>query len=216
MKRLIVLLLLVNLSILLFKFGNYTIQTNIVYITNYNTPKDVVIKKEPDNNRAITSTEVLPKVPTEVLPTEVLPEVLHEVPTEILPTEVLPKVPTEVLPNEVPTEVLPNEVPTEVLPTDVLPTDVLPNEVLPKVPDEVLPKVPDEVLPKVPDEVLPKVPDEVLKETPPLAVHPLEVHSLAVHSLAVHSLDNDIDERVAKILLSFQKMNFTDSVYSYM
>ena len=205
MKRLIVLLLLVNLSILLFKFGNYTIQTNIVYITNYNTPKDVVIKKEPDNNRAITSTEVLPKVPTEVLPTEVLPtevlpEVLHEVPTEILPTEVLPKVPTEVLPNEVPTEVLPNEVPTEVLPTDVLPTDVLPNE----------------VLPKVPDEVLPKVPDEVLKETPPLAVHPLEVHSLAVHSLAVHSLDNDIDERVAKILLSFQKMNFTDSVYSYM
>jgi hypothetical protein len=181
MKRLIVLLLLVNLSILLFKFGNYTIQTNIVYITNYNTPKDVVIKKEPDNNRAITSTEASTDVPNEVLTTEVLPtEVLHEVlPTEILPTEVLP---TEVLP----------KVPTEVLPTEVLPT---------------------EVLPKVQPDVLP---NEVLKETPPLALHPLAVHPLAVHPLAVHSLDNDIDERVAKILLSFQKMNFTDSVYSYM
>ena len=196
MKRLIVLLLLVNLSILLFKFGNYTIQTNIVYITNYNTPKDVVIKKEPDNNRAITSTEASTDVPNEVLTTEVLPtEVLHEVlPTEILPTEVLP---TEVLP----TEVLP-KVPTEVLPTEVLPTEVLPTEVLPKVQPDVLP-------------------NEVLKETPPLAlhplaVHPLAVHPLAVHPLAVHSLDNDIDERVAKILLSFQKMNFTDSVYSYM
>ena len=178
MKRLIVLLLLVNLSILLFKFGNYTIQTNIVYITNYNTPKDVVIKKEPDNNRAITSTEASTDVPNEVLTTEVLTtEVLT---TEVLPTEVLPKVPNEVLPNEVPNEVLP----TDVLPTDVLPTEILPNE--------------------------------VLKETPPLAVHPLAVHPLAVHPLAVHSLDNDIDERVAKILLSFQKMNFTDSVYSYM
>ena len=161
MKRLIVLLLLVNLSILLFKFGNYTIQTNIVYITNYNTPKDVVIKKEPDNNRAITSTEASTDVP--------------------------------------------NEVPNEVLPTEILPTEVLPTEVLPKVPTEVLPT---EVLPKVQPDVLP---NEVLKETPPLALHPL-----AVHPLAVHSLDNDIDERVAKILLSFQKMNFTDSVYSYM
>ena len=185
MKRLIVLLLLVNLSILLFKFGNYTIQTNIVYITNYNTPKDVVMKKEPDNNRAITSTEASTDVPNEVLTTEVLP-------TEVLPTEVLT---TEVLP----TEVLP-KVPTEVLPTEVLPE--VPNEVLPN-------EVPNEVLPDV-------LPNEVLKETPPLALHPLAVHSLAVHPLAVHSLDNDIDERVAKILLSFQKMNFTDSVYSYM
>ena len=154
MKRLIVLLLLVNLSILLFKFGNYTIQTNIVYITNYNTPK-----KEHDSNRAIVSTKVLKEVPIEVL---------KEVPIEVL-----------------------KEVYTEV-----------PNEVL----KEVLKDVPNEVLKDVPNEVLKDVPNEVYTELHPLAVHPL----------AVHPLDNDIDERVAKILLSFQKMNFTDSVYSYM
>ena len=166
MKRLIVLLLLVNLSILLFKFGNYTIQTNIVYITNYNTPK-----KEHDSNRAIVSTKVLKEVPIEVLkevPIEVLKEVYTEVPIEVL-----------------------KEVYTEV-----------PNEVL----KEVLKDVPNEVLKDVPNEVLKDVPNEVYTELHPLAVHPL----------AVHPLDNDIDERVAKILLSFQKMNFTDSVYSYM
>ena len=182
MKRLIVLLLLVNLSILLFKFGNYTIQTNIVYITNYNTPK-----KDHDSNRAIVSTKALKKVPIEVL-TEVPIEVLKEVPNEV-PIEVLKEVP-----NEVYTEVLkevPNEVYTEVL-------KEVPNEVL----KEVLKEVPNEVL----KEVLKEVPNEVYTELHPLAVHPL----------AVHPLDNDIDERVAKILLSFQKMNFTDSVYSYM
>jgi len=178
MKRLIVLLLLVNLSILLFKFGNYTIQTNIVYITNYNTPK-----KEHDSNRAIVSTKVLKEVPIEVLkevPIEVLKEVYTEVPIEVL-KEVYTEVPNEVL----------KEVYTEV-----------PNEVL----KEVLKDVPNEVLKDVPNEVLKDVPNEVYTELHPLAVHPL----------AVHPLDNDIDERVAKILLSFQKMNFTDSVYSYM
>ena len=170
MKRLIVLLLLVNLSILLFKFGNYTIQTNIVYITNYNTPK-----KEHDSNRAIVSTKVLKEVPIEVLK-----EVYTEVPIEVL-KEVYTEVPNEVL----------KEVYTEV-----------PNEVL----KEVLKDVPNEVLKDVPNEVLKDVPNEVYTELHPLAVHPL----------AVHPLDNDIDERVAKILLSFQKMNFTDSVYSYM
>jgi hypothetical protein len=158
MKRLIVLLLLVNLSILLFKFGNYTIQTNIVYITNYNTPK-----KEHDNNSAIASIEV--------------------------PIEVLQEVPIEVL--------------TEA-----------PIEVLQEVPIEVLQEVPTEVLTEVPIEVYTEAPIEVLTEAP-IEVY-TELHPLAVHPLAVHPLDNDIDERVAKILLSFQKMNFTDSVYSYM
>jgi Mg/Co/Ni transporter MgtE len=172
MKRLIVLLLLVNLSILLFKFGNYTIQTNIVYITNYNTPK-----KEHDSNRAIVSTKALKEVPIEVL---------KEVPIEVL-------------------KEVPNEVYTEV-----------PNEVLKDVPNEVYTEVLKDVPNEVYTEVLKDVPNEVYTELHPLAVHPSAVHPSAVHPSAVHPSDNDIDERVAKILLSFQKMNFTDSVYSYM
>jgi hypothetical protein len=161
MKRLIVFLFLVNICVLLLKCGNYNIQTNVVYITNYIAPKEVLISsnKHADsykNVNAITS------------------EVLSEVPSEVL--------------QEVPSEVL-QEVPSEVL-------SEVPSEVLSEVPSKVLQEVPSEVLPEVPNEVLPEVPNEILVDMP--------------------SLDNDIDERVAKILLSFQKMNFTDSVYSYM
>ncbi len=47
MKRLIVFLFVVNLCALLFKSDNRNIQTTVIYITNYNAPKEVLMTSNP-------------------------------------------------------------------------------------------------------------------------------------------------------------------------
>jgi len=71
MKRLVVFLFVVNLCALLFKSSNRNIQTTVIYITNYNAPKEVVIKSTPiveteaKVSQIVTEEEISTKVPEE-------------------------------------------------------------------------------------------------------------------------------------------------------